>query len=427
MTSTLENKTILLIISGGIAAYKALELIRLLRKDGAQVNGILTQGGAQFITPLSVASLAGTPCYTDLFSLKDEAEMGHIRLSREADVILVAPASANMIAKTAHGFADDLAAAVLLATDKPVLMAPAMNPMMWQNPATLANVTLLQERGIKIIGPESGEMACGETGQGRMSEPESILSALNEFMTHDAKTDHVTKNNKALSGVKALVTSGPTHEPLDPVRFIGNRSSGKQGHAIAAALAMQGAEVTLVSGPVQLPDPIGVKTVHVQTAQQMMDACQASLPADIAVCAAAVSDWRSDTKMTHKIKKRDNGTPPSIQLAENPDILATLSQHLQRPNLVVGFAAETEELIPYAREKLARKGCDWIVANNVGTDGATFGADDNHAFLLTGHEESDIIEFAHTSKKEIAEMLVAHIISALKRLKGLPSNEQAAE
>ncbi len=394
----LANKNILLVITGGIAAYKSLELIRLLRKDGAQVRCILSKGGAQFITPLSVASLSEHEVYTDLFSLKDEAEMGHIRLSREADLIIVAPASANMIAKMAHGMADDLASTTLLAADKPIMFAPAMNQMMWGNAATQDNVKTLQSRGMQMIGPAAGEMACGETGLGRMVEPSDIMDAMTEFMTR----------NKPLAGQKALVTSGPTFEPIDPVRFIGNRSSGKQGHAIAAALRDAGADVTLVSGPVQIPDPAGVKTVHVNTALEMLDACRAALPADIAVCAAAVSDWSAAAVMSDKIKKRGDRTPPTIKLKENPDILETIAHRLpNRPALVVGFAAETENLLEHAQEKLTNKKCDWIVANDVGKSGALFGADENHAFLLDGQSTT---ELPKGTKKEIAQMLVSHII-----------------
>ena len=399
----LENKNILLVITGGIAAYKSLELIRLLRKDGAQVRCILSKGGAQFITPLSVASLSEQEVYTDLFSLKDETEMGHIRLSREADLIIVAPASANMIAKMTHGIADDLATTTLLAANKPILFAPAMNQMMWQNEATQDNVKTLQSRGLQMIGPAAGEMACGETGMGRMIEPQDIMSAATEFLTR----------GKPLAGRKALVTSGPTFEPIDPVRFIGNRSSGKQGHAIAAALRDAGADVTLITGPVNIADPSGVKTVHIHTATEMLDACRNALPTDIAVCAAAVSDWSAAAVMRDKIKKRGDNTPPDIKLKENPDILEAISSKLpHRPALVIGFAAETEKLLEHAQEKLTKKKCDWIIANDVGKNGALFGADENHVHLLDGQNTT---EFPKGTKKEIAEMLVSHMIDFFKK------------
>jgi phosphopantothenoylcysteine decarboxylase/phosphopantothenate--cysteine ligase len=392
----LNNKKILLIISGGIAAYKSLELIRLIRKAGGSVRCILTGGGQQFITPLSVASLSGEQCYTDLWSLKDESEMGHIRLSREADLIVAAPASADFIARIAHGHADDLASTVILATDKPVMIAPAMNVRMWDNAATQDNIRLLERRGLRRIGPCDGDMACGEFGPGRMSEPEDILNAITDFFTRQ----------KSLAGLSALVTSGPTHEPLDPVRFIGNRSSGKQGHAIAAALAAWGADVTLITGPVSLPDPPGVRTVHIETAQQMLGACNDTLPVDIAVCAAAVSDWSAVLPRDQKIKKRGDSTPPDIKLKENPDILATLSRlGPRRPKLVVGFAAETENLLEEAAKKRRAKGCDWIVANDVAAH-PVFGADDNRVILLDG---KDAEEWPRMSKQAVAERLCARI------------------
>ena len=376
----LNGKNILLIISGGIAAYKALELIRLIRRAGGHARCILTRGGAQFITPLSVSALSGEPTYTDLWSLKDEAEMGHIRLSREADLIVIAPASANFIAKMTYGLGDDLAAAALLAADKPVMIAPAMNPAMWAHAATQNNIQILKQRGVRVLDPAAGDTACGECGVGRMVEPDNILAAIASYF----------ENGQRLAGIKALVTSGPTYEPIDPVRFIGNRSSGKQGHAIAIALRDMGAEVTLISGPVALPDPAGIKTVHVETATDMLAACQKALPADVAVCAAAVSDWSAMTVSRQKIKKRGDNTPPDIKLKENPDILSALSQQPRnRPALVIGFAAETENLLDSAHTKKARKGCDWIVANDVGGTENVFGADKNHVYLIadTGQEE----------------------------------------
>jgi phosphopantothenoylcysteine decarboxylase/phosphopantothenate--cysteine ligase len=392
----LADRTILLIISGGIAAYKSLELIRLLRKSGAAVRCVLTAGGAKFVTPLSVAALSEHEVYSDLWSLKDETEMGHIRLSREADLIVIAPASANLLAKMAQGLADDLASTALLAADKPVLAAPAMNQQMWGHPATQANVKLLRERGVLFCGPASGEMACGETGAGRMAEPEEIFAAVAAQLAGE----------RPLRGRRALVTSGPTFEPLDPVRFLGNRSSGKQGHAIARALRDAGAEVTLVTGPVALPDPAGVKTLHVETAQEMLDACRAALPADIAVCAAAVADWAPVQAAETKIKKGKDKSPPQIALRENPDILAELARPgNQRPALVVGFAAETGNLAAEASAKRARKGCDWIVGNDVAAD-KVFGSDENTVHLVTS---SGIEKWPPMGKAEVARRLAARI------------------
>lgn len=396
----LTGKHILLIISGGIAAYKALELIRLLRKDGAQVRCILTRGGAEFITPLSVASLSEQPVYTDLFSLKDETEMGHIRLSRESDLILIAPASANMMSKIAHGAADDLASTTVLATDKPVMVCPAMNPMMWVNPATRSNIDTLRARGIMIEGPGSGDMACGEVGDGRLIEPADIVRRV---------TDHFAAN-KPLAGKVAIVTAGPTHEPIDPVRFIGNRSSGKQGFAIARALADAGASVTLVTGPTALPDPAGVSTVRIESALEMAETCEKLLKAKsevhIAVGAAAVSDWRPAQQHVSKMKKRRNGESPNLELIENPDVIAGLgSRKAGRPHLVIGFAAETENLIPNAKEKRERKGCDWIIANNV-ADETVFGADTNHVYLVT---RDSVEEWDHMGKDDVARELTARI------------------
>ncbi|MCI5059919.1 MAG: bifunctional phosphopantothenoylcysteine decarboxylase/phosphopantothenate--cysteine ligase CoaBC [Alphaproteobacteria bacterium] len=388
----LRGKKILLIISGGIAAYKALDLLRQLKKQGAQVRCILTRGGSQFITPMSVASLSEREVHMDLWSLKDETEMGHIRLSREADLILVAPASANLIAQMAYGLAEDLASTTLLASNRPVMIAPAMNPMMWENAATRENIETLEKRGIQMIGPSSGEMACGETGQGRMSEPENIVKAV----IHHFQAD------KPLAGKTALVTSGPTHEPIDPVRFIGNRSSGKQGHAIARALADAGSAVTLISGPVNIPDPEGVETIQVQTAQEMLEACQNALPADIAICAAAVADWRVENAARHKIKKGKDLAPPALTLIQNPDILREIASHpTKRPALVIGFAAETENLEQNARAKLQKKGCDWIIANNVGMEDI-FGAQENHVYLIT---HKNIQEWPKASKENIARDL----------------------
>lgn len=368
------SKRILLIIAGGIAAYKALDVIRRLRDRDIDVRCVLTAAGSAFVTPLSVASLSGNKVFTDLFSLTDEAEMGHIRLSREADLVVVAPATADLMAKMAHGLANDLASTALLATDKPVLLAPAMNPEMWQHAATKRNVEQLRQDGVLFIGPNVGDMACGETGRGRMAEPEEIVQAITAFLE---------PKERPLLGMKALVTSGPTFEAIDPVRFIGNRSSGKQGHAIAKALQSAGAEVTLVTGPVNEPSPLEVETIHVEEARDMLRACEAALPVDIAVCVAAVADWRPADRHLQKLKKQAGEGAPSLALVENPDILKTLSQAgSKRPQLVIGFAAETENIDENARRKLEAKGCDWIVANNVMPEQETFGGVNNTVLLF---------------------------------------------
>ncbi|UEM21209.1 bifunctional phosphopantothenoylcysteine decarboxylase/phosphopantothenate--cysteine ligase CoaBC [Skermanella mucosa] len=404
----LDGKRILLIISGGIAAYKCLDLIRRLKERGARVRCVLTEGGSKFVTPLSVAALSEEKVYMDLWSLTDEAEMGHIRLSREADLVVVAPASANILAKMAAGITDDLATTALLATDKPVMVAPAMNIMMWSHPATQANMATLESRGILRIGPGVGDMACGETGSGRMSEPMEILGAIAAFFGRAAAPREEAPG--PLRGWRALVTSGPTYEPIDPVRYIANRSSGKQGHAIAAALARLGASVTLVSGPTREPDPDGVAMVHVESARDMLAACQDALPVDVAVCAAAVADWRVRAMSSQKLKK-DGGHLPALELAENPDILATLSRPgRMRPGLVVGFAAETEKVVAHARAKLARKGCDWIVANDVSPSSGTFGGTSNTVHLLRGDTLED---WPPLSKEEVAQRLAAAIADHL--------------
>ncbi|MGQ0527312.1 MAG: bifunctional phosphopantothenoylcysteine decarboxylase/phosphopantothenate--cysteine ligase CoaBC [Alphaproteobacteria bacterium] len=393
MAKDFENKNVLLVISGGIAAYKSLELIRLIRKSGGRVRAVLTARGAQFVTPLSIAALSEEEVYTDLWSLEDETEMGHIRLSREADVIVVAPASANLIAKMANGYADDLASTTLLAANKPILIAPAMNHVMWDNAATQDNIAKLAARGIKRVGPFEGDMACNERGMGRMAEAEQIFESIKTFFFE-----------QPLKGFHALVTSGPTFEPIDPVRFIGNRSSGKQGFAIAQALRDLGANVTLITGPTALPDPAGVQSIHVETAQQMLDASLNALPADIAVCAAAVSDWAPAKTQTHKIKKRANRDAPDIKLTQNPDILATLSAHKNRPRLVIGFAAETENLLENAKEKLVQKKCDWFLANDVSEN--AFGADENHVYLVKASGTED---WKKQSKTLIAQKLAETI------------------
>lgn len=387
---------ILLIISGSIAAYKSLYLIRCLREDGHIVRCILTQGGAQFITPMSVAALSEQPVYEDLWSLKDETEMGHIRLTREADVVLVAPASADFIAQIVHGGAKDLATATLLANNKPLFVAPAMNSKMWQHPATQRNIELLKQDGVQLIMPASGNLACGEIGEGRMAEVETIIAALS-----------LPSKVRPLAGSRALVTSGPTQEPIDPVRYMTNRSSGRQGHAIATALAAAGAEVTLVSGVTALPDPAGVKMIHVQTAEEMLAACEKALPVDIAVCAAAVADWRVSKPSAQKLKKAASGDVPTLQLIENPDILAHIASHPNhRPDLVVGFAAETEMVEENAQHKLKRKGCDWMIANDV-SGGQTFGKEENQIILINKHGE-DV--WPRMTKTDIAKKLVEVMI-----------------
>lgn len=392
----LHGKRILLIVSGGIAAYKSLELVRRLRERGAAVRCVLTKGGAQFVTPLSLAALSEDKVYTDLFSLTDEAEMGHIQLSRDADLLLVVPASADIMAKMAQGLADDLATTALLATDKDVMVAPAMNVRMWTHAATQANLATLRDRGVHFVGPSEGDMACGEFGPGRMAEPNEIADAVSDFFEDSAP----------LSGRRALVTSGPTHEPIDPVRYIANRSSGRQGHAIAAALARRGARTTLVSGPTNLPDPAGVEMIHVESARDMLAACERALPADIAVCAAAVADWRVATEATEKLKKQGTGVP-TLEMAENPDILATLSAAANtRPALVIGFAAETENVVEHARAKRERKACDWILANDVSPETGTFGGADNTIHLVSAEGVED---WPRMSKTDVADRLAERI------------------
>lgn len=392
---TLSGKRILLIVAGGIAAYKSLDLIRRLRERGARVRCVLTAAAKEFVTPLSVATLSRDKVYGELFDLTAENEIGHIRLARDCDLVVAAPATADLIAKMAAGLAGDLATTILLATDKPILVAPAMNHVMWAHDATRRNMATLAARGVASIGPESGELAEGEIGAGRMSEPLDIVAAIERHF--DA--------NAPLAGKRALVTSGPTHEAIDPVRYIANRSSGKQGHAIAAALAALGAETVLVSGPTNLAAPAGVKLRDVETAEQMLAACVESLPADIAVCAAAVADWRPATPGNTKLKK-DGGAAPVLALTENPDILATLSKHAQRPGLVVGFAAETDDLIRHATEKRRRKGCDWIVANDVSLGTGVFGGDANTVHVIDG---AGVESWDRQSKDDVARRLALRI------------------
>ena len=396
----LSDKRILLIVGGGIAAYKALELTRLLRKAGVSVRPILTKAGEQFVTPLSLAAISEDKVYSELFSLTDEAEMGHIELSRSADLVVVAPATADLIAKAVHGHASDLASTTLLATDKPVLMAPAMNVRMWEHPATRRNVAQLKADGVLFVGPDEGAMACGEYGFGRLAEPPAIFEAIMAALAGPAA--------RPLAGKRAIVTAGPTAEPIDPVRVLTNRSSGKQGFAIAQALAELGADVTLVAGPVAVPTPAGVRRVDIETAREMLAACEAALPADIAVCVAAVSDWRPESAAGTKMKKGADG-PPAITLVENPDILATLSQSARRPALVVGFAAETNDVEAYAKAKLAKKGCDWIVANDVSIAG-TMGGDDNAVSIVT---KDGVERWDRTAKSEVARKLAERMAQAL--------------
>ena len=389
---SLAGKKILLIVSGGIAAYKALELVRLLRRQGCGVRCVLTAGGAHFVTALSLQALSEAKVHTELFSLTDESEMGHIELSRSADLVVVAPASADILARMASGRADDLASTLLLATDISVLVAPAMNVRMWTHPATVANMATLQARGIHVVGPEEGAMACNEYGFGRLAEPPAILAAIAALLAP-----------QTLAGRHALVTSGPTHEPIDPVRYIANRSSGRQGHAIAAALAALGARVTLVAGPVALPDPAGVATIHVETAAEMLAACTAALPADIAVCAAAVADWRMASPAGRKLKKSPDAAAPALALVANPDILASIARPgAARPRLVVGFAAETEDVARHAAEKRVRKGCDWIVANDVSPATGIMGGAENQVHLAT---EVGIEDWPRLDKTEVARRL----------------------
>jgi phosphopantothenoylcysteine decarboxylase / phosphopantothenate---cysteine ligase len=412
----LKGKRILLIVAGGIAAFKSQELIRLLRKREASVRCVLTAAGAKFVTPLSLQALTEDKVYSDMFSLTDENEMGHIQLSRDADLLVVAPATANILARMAGGLADDLASTVLLATDKPVLAAPAMNVRMWTHAATQANVETLKQRGIHFVGPNDGVMACNEYGPGRMSEPDEIVAAIDVLLAARKPLAE-----KPLAGKRALVTSGPTREAIDPVRYISNHSSGKQGHAIATALAQLGADVTLVSGPVSVPDPAGVTVVKIDSADQMLAACLAAGRVDVAVCAAAVADWKMARPATAKIKKKPGAAPPALELAPNPDILATLSKPgPKRPTLVVGFAAETENLVANAIEKRSKKGCDWIVANDVSAGSGTFGGERNTVHLITAEGVQD---WPTLSKDRVALQLAGAIALHLTR----PRPAEAAE
>lgn len=396
----LAAKRVLLVIGGGIAAYKSLSLIRLLRGAGVAVTPVLTKAGAEFVTPLSVSALAGEKVHSDLFDLTDEAEMGHIQLSRVADVVVVAPATADLLAKMAGGRADDLASTLLLATDTPVLAAPAMNVRMWDHAATRRNVAQLRADGVRFVGPNEGEMACGEYGPGRMAEPDEIMAAISGLLS-----------DGPLKGRRVLVTSGPTHEPIDPVRYIANRSSGAQGTAIAAALRDLGATVVFVTGPATVPAPEGVQVVRVETAAQMQAAVQAALPVDAAVMAAAVADWRVANASGQKMKKDGTGKAPALEFAENPDILATVSKGANRPALVVGFAAETQDVLAHATAKRARKGCDWIVANDVSPETGIMGGAENAVTLITADGAE---AWPRMGKDEVAQKLARRIGAALQ-------------
>jgi phosphopantothenoylcysteine decarboxylase/phosphopantothenate--cysteine ligase len=402
------TRRILLIIGGGIAAYKSLDLIRRLRERGFAVRVVMTAAAQKFITPLSAGAVSGDKVFTDLFDPESEFDVGHIRLSREAELIVVAPTTADLMAKLAGGHADDLATAVLLATDKKILLAPAMNPRMWSSPATQRNLAQLAADGVILVGPNEGEMAeRGEHGIGRMAEPLEIVATIEGSLAKP-------KAARPLAGRRVIVTSGPTHEPIDPVRYIGNRSSGKQGHAIAAAAAAAGAEVVLVSGPVALPDPPGVRVVKVETAQEMLAAVEQALPADAAVFAAAVADWRAAQMQNQKIKKSGGKAPP-LELTENPDILASVAKRgSNRPALVIGFAAETDQVVAHAREKLVAKGCDWIVANDVSPETGVFGGDRNTVHLVTA---SGVDSWPPQSKDQVAKSLVARIAGSLEKSK----------
>ncbi|ATW03551.1 bifunctional phosphopantothenoylcysteine decarboxylase/phosphopantothenate synthase [Sphingorhabdus sp. YGSMI21] len=419
------TKHILLIIGGGIAAYKAAELIRLIRKSGMTVRCVLTESGAQFVTPMTLAALSENEVHTTLWSLKDEAEMGHIQLSREADLVVVCPATANLLAKMAGGVADDLATTLLLATDTPVMAVPAMNVRMWQHAATQRNIEQLRSDGITVIQPDEGAMACGEYGPGRLPEPETIMAEISAMLVSPSLTAIGTQStelghnpldgqpafapdrHRPLRGKHVLITAGPTHEPIDPVRYIANRSSGRQGFAIAAAAAEAGAQVTLVAGPVHLTTPAGVMRVDVETALEMEQAVQDALPADVAIMVAAVADWRADSRSGQKIKKK-GAAPAPLKLTENPDILAGLAQHEKRPGLLIGFAAETENIVSHAEAKLAKKGCDWIVANDVSGD--VMGGADNSVHIIT-RSGAEIWE--RLPKPEVARRLIAKISEEL--------------
>jgi phosphopantothenoylcysteine decarboxylase/phosphopantothenate--cysteine ligase len=402
---SLRDARILLVIAGGIAAYKSLDLIRRLREHGCEVRVVLTRAGAEFVTPLSIGALAGAAPYTELFDTRTEFDVGHIRLARECDAVVLAPATADLMAKMAHGLADDLATAVLLATDAPVLLAPAMNPHMWAHTATRRNVAQLAKDGVRFVGPDTGEMAeANEAGVGRMTEAPEIVAALEDIIGHSGAG--------ALAGRRVVVTSGPTHEPIDPVRYIANRSSGKQGHAIAAAAARAGAEVVLVSGPVSIPDPPGVAVIHVESARDMLAAVEQALPADIGIFAAAVADWRTAHAADQKMKKAAGVEEMALDLVHNPDILKLVSRGHKRPELVIGFAAETENVVENAKAKRKAKGCDWIVANDVSHGTGVMGGDSNSVHLVTADAQED---WPAMSKQKVAETLVSAIAAHVSK------------
>lgn len=411
--AVMTQPRILLIVSGGIAAYKALELVRVLRRQGIAVRAVMTKAAEKFVTPLSLGVLTEDHVYGDMFDLKEEREIGHIQLSRQADLIVVAPATADILAKMAAGIADDLATTILLATDKPVMVAPAMNVRMWHHKATQRNLERLRADGIHIVEPDDGAMACGEWGKGRLPEPEEIARAIAEMLAKPRLPDPLAGQpdfagpEQPLSGRHILITAGPTHEPIDPVRYIANRSSGKQGFAIARAAALAGARVTLIAGPVNLPTPAGVDRVDVQTAREMQAAVEGALPADAAIMVAAVADWRAASEAEQKIKKSSDA-PPALALAENPDILAMLGRHAQRPKLLIGFAAETEKLAEHAQAKLAKKGADWIVANDVSGD--VMGGDANTVQIVTAN---GIESWELLPKDAVANRLIEKVANAL--------------
>ncbi|MDX2210041.1 MAG: bifunctional phosphopantothenoylcysteine decarboxylase/phosphopantothenate--cysteine ligase CoaBC [Sphingopyxis sp.] len=408
----MPNPRILLIIGGGIAAYKSIELVRLLKKAGMEVRCVLTRGGEQFVTPLTLAALSENPVHTNIFDLKDEVEMGHIQLSRQADLVVVCPATADLLAKMAAGIADDLATTLLLATDKRVLAVPAMNVRMWLHPATRRNVATLRSDGVTVMEPDEGEMACGEYGPGRLPEPEVVAAQIRAMLetppTLNGQPDFAPTNHRPLHGQRILITAGPTHEAIDPVRYIANRSSGKQGFAIAAAAAQAGAEVTLIAGPVNLPTPAGVVRIDVESAREMAAEVERALPADAAIMVAAVADWRAADASATKIKKDGTGAVPPLHLTENPDILATLGKHAQRPRLLIGFAAETNDVLAHAQAKLAKKGCDWIVANDVTAD--AMGGEVNRVHIVSA---VGVDSWERMAKDKVAAKLIERIADVL--------------
>jgi len=398
----MNGKRVLLVIGGGIAAYKSCELIRLIRKAGGDVTCVLTKSGAQFVTPMTLAALSEAQVYTSLWDLKNETEMGHIQLSREADLIVVCPATADLMAKMAAGIADDLATTLLLATDTQVMAVPAMNVRMWDHEATKRNVTQLRKDGVIVLSPDEGAMACGEYGEGRLPEPDAVFTEIEDRLSSAAP-----ERTQPLAGKRVVITAGPTHEPIDPVRYIANRSSGRQGYAIAGALARLGADVSLISGPVSLETPRGVNRIDVETALEMEAAVNNALPADIAILVAAVADWRAEAS-PRKIKKGETGGPPELNLTENPDILAGLASHDQRPGLLIGFAAETDKVVGHAKAKLDRKGCDWIIANDVSGD--VMGGTENSVHVITAN---GVESWEQMPKREVARKLAERIVDAI--------------